>query len=127
VAPARRQPEGNTLDLPLLGAAPGGQPAVNAVDGVWLVEAVARAIDATTSRKAAGFSMEIDKGQLARQLQGDGHLSMLRVGKLDRDTLLALADEIRKHCGVVEDPREGAQQDAEAIAKALCRLVARVR
>lgn len=127
VARSADQLKGNTLDLPLIGPAPHRQPTVNSVDGVWIVEALGRAIDVTTSRKAAGIAMDIDKAQLSRQLQADGHLSLLRAGKLDKDTLLAFADEIRKHFGVAEDPREAAQQDAEAIAKALVRLVARVR
>ena len=83
VAARRRLQEGNTGDLPLLGAVPARQQGVNTVEvtgGQWLLDHLHDAIGGVYSHKAAAIDMDMDKGLLSRQLNGDGHLSLLRVG-----------------------------------------------
>ena len=98
----RRSGEVKSLDLPLIGATPQGQPTVNPVDSAWILSLIARAIDRTLSRKEAAYLMHLDQGQMTRQLSGDGHLSALRLGALPEQTWLALADEIREHFGMLD-------------------------
>jgi hypothetical protein len=94
---------------------------------VPLLDCLAGAIDATTKREAAAAQMAMDHSQMTRQLQGDGHFSLKRASRLDRDTLLDFANRIRQHCGVQDDPKEAATRDAQQISAALFRIVARVR
>lgn len=72
------------------------------------------ALDDTMSRKEAAIVMDLDAAQLTRQGQGDGHLSVRRLGRLgdaywknvitrlhihfgilDRDELIAEADRLQ--------------------------------
>ncbi|MGE3703972.1 MAG: hypothetical protein AB7I13_01785 [Vicinamibacterales bacterium] len=88
VSTDRRRPEVNSLDLPLIGVAPAAaraansQSAVNSVDGAWILSVLADALDRTMPRKEAAYAMGMDAGQLSRQLAGDGHLSVRRLGAL---------------------------------------------
>lgn len=94
----------NVGNLPLIGAVPKGQRTVNAVDttaGQWLLDGLHAAIESTYSFKAAALDMGKDKGQLSRELAGDGHLSVARVGCLQSPlTLVAWAESIRSRFGV---------------------------
>lgn len=115
VSNGTRRPEVMTRDLPMLGATPGGQQAVNDVDGwQWLLPILRNALDATMPFKAAAAAMKTDQGQLSRQFTGDGHLSIKRLavlgdaywknvviglqihfGLLDRDELIAEAERLQ--------------------------------
>lgn len=96
----------NSLDLPLIGAAParsGSQQTVNSVDDAWILPLVQRAVERTIGHKAAAISAGMDKGQWSRQLSGDGHLSVRRLGLLGEDFWLALMDELRAHFHLDDD------------------------
>lgn len=130
VAKTHRLGELQSLELPLVGAVPDRPTTFQPLEDAgcqWLLDAMGEAIDATTKRQAAAAQMGVDHSQMTKQLKGEGHFSLKRAAALDRETLIGFADRIRVHFGCNEDPKEAARQDAEAIAKALVRLVARVR
>lgn len=55
------------------------------------------------AQKEALIEMGIDRGQFIRQLQGDGHLSVRRLGLLPQEFWLALIDELRAHFKLDDD------------------------
>lgn len=98
----RRPAKVQSLDLPLIGAVPKGQAAVNCEEHRWILVLIGRAIDRSMQRKEAAVLMGIDQALLTRQLAGDGHLSALRLGALPQLFWLTLADEIREHFGMLD-------------------------
>lgn len=126
VASASRQPQDNDLALPLIGEARRRQPVVNSVEGQWILPVIAQAIDRVMSRKEAAIVMGMDEGQLSRQLKGDGHLSMVRLGALGERFWVALRDELGVHFGL-NDPTAEARQAAELITRGMSMLMARVK
>lgn len=128
LAAGRRQQEDNAVGLPLIGEARSSQRAVNAVDlsrGQWLMDALRDAIQSAYSHKAASIDMGIDKAQLSRQLDGDGHLSLPRVAVLPPEVLCAWADRIRAHYGVDDRPSR-VQMAMELIERGKSMLAAEV-
>lgn len=114
---ARRldQLEGKPVDAQLrLGpmGVTGSQSTVNLVACRWILPLFGRAIDRTMQRKEAAILMGVDTAQLSRQLSGEGHLSALRLGALPDTTLLALADELREHFGMLDRQQLIEQADA---------------
>lgn len=106
VATSRRHAEATDGDLPLIGETPrrgDGHTTITRVDScAWILGLVARAIDRTMPRKAAAIDMQMDRGQLTRELTGDGHLSIKRLGALPEQFWLTLADELREHFGMLD-------------------------
>jgi hypothetical protein len=123
VSAARTQAEVNPLALPLIGEARRGQPTVKADDGGWILPVIAQAIDRVMSRKEAAICMGIDEGQLSRQLKGDGHLSVVRLGALGERFWVALRDELGAHFNL-HDPEAEARQAAELITRGMSILLA---
>jgi hypothetical protein len=130
VARAGRQREDNTGDLALVGsvqrsqqAVTGNQQAVNDGDGAWFPRLVGQCVDAHVSHKVAALTMGIDKGQLTRQFDGDGHLSAKRAGLLPQSVWLDIAEGIKAHFGM-SDPRAEKRQAAEDAMRAIGRLAA---
>jgi hypothetical protein len=74
------------------------------------------------SHKAAAIVLGVDKGQLTRQFQGDGHLSAKRVGLLPREVLLAIADGIKAHYGA-NDPQAERERRVKAAIAAMNEIV----
>jgi len=121
------QRKGNSLDLPLIGEARGSQPTVKIPDGwLWILPVIAQAIDRVMSRKEAASAMAMDEGQLSRQLRGDGHLSVLRLGGLAPQFWGALRDELAVYFDL-NDPQAEAKQAAELITRGLTMFMARVK
>jgi hypothetical protein len=102
ISPVARRSEVQTLDLPLIGAVPGGPAKVQSPDADWILPLVAQAIDRTLPRKEAAFLMGLDASLMTRQLQGDGHLSVRRLGALPEAFWVSLADELRAHFGMLD-------------------------
>ena len=99
----RRLTEVNNGDLPLIGAVREGQRGVNAVDlaaGQWILDLLKEAIGSACSHKAASSDMGMDKALLTRQLDGDGHLSLRRVGLLPDYVQCSFAGRIQSRYGV---------------------------
>jgi hypothetical protein len=96
-----RRTEVNSLDLPLIGAAPGSQPTVNSFDGDWILPVLSEAIERTMPKKVAAHAMGIDQGQLSRQLAGDGHLSVRRLGALGEEFWKNLVTALQVHFGIL--------------------------
>lgn len=126
VSSAVGQRQDNPLDLPLIGAARRGQPTVNPVDWQWILPVIAQAIDRVMSRKEAAIVMGLDEGQLSRQLKGDGHLSVMRLGALGQHFWVALRDELAIYYDL-NDPMAEAKQAAELITRGMSMLMARVK
>jgi hypothetical protein len=121
------QPKANELDLPLIGEARRRQPVVKTDDGaLWILPVIAQAIDRVMSRKEAALTMGMDEGQLSRQLKGDGHLSVLRLGTLPPQFWGALRDELAIYFDL-NDPQAEAKQAAELITRGMSMLMARVK
>jgi hypothetical protein len=121
------QPKDNDLDLPLMGEARRSQPAVKIEDRwLWVLPVIAQSIDRVMSRKEAAIRMGIDEGQLSRQLKGDGHLSVLRLGALPPQFWGALRDELAFYFDL-NDPQAEAKQAAELITRGMSMLMARVK
>lgn len=112
VASARRPREVQSLDLPLIGAAPSSQSAVNCDAGDWILPILASTLDRTMPRKEAAITMGIDAAQLSRQLAGDGHLSVRRLGALGEPFWRQLSDELRIHFGLLDRAQLIAQGEA---------------
>jgi hypothetical protein len=126
VSTRRRLQEDNTGDLALMGAVPRGQRAVNAVDltqGQWLLDLLKEAIDSAYSHKAAAIDMDIDKGQLSRQLSGDGHLALRRVGLLPDYVIDSWAGRIKTKFGC-DDKAVRIERAMELIEKGRTMLAA---
>lgn len=103
---ARRQREDNSLDLPLIGAAPVRQPTVNAGDDTWILPLITRAIERSIGHKAAAINAGLDKGQMSRQLAGDGHLSVRRLALMGDDFWRELIDELRAYFHLDNDAEQ---------------------
>lgn len=101
VSSGTRRPEVNPLDLPLIGAVPSSQAAVNSADGDWILPILMGALDDTMSRKEAAIVMEMDQAQLTRQGSGDGHLSVRRLGKLGDAYWRNVHQRLAVHFGIV--------------------------
>jgi hypothetical protein len=127
VATATRQPKGKALDLPLMGEARRSQPTVKTNDEwLWILPVIAQAMDRVMSRKEAAILMGMDEGHLSRQLRGDGHLSVPRLGALGERFWIALRDELAVYYDL-NDPAAEAKQAAELITRGMTMLLARVK
>lgn len=123
VARALDQHEGNSGDLPLIGATPPSQRPVNDVDDPWFPRLIGEVAQRHLSHKEICFAFGgLDKGQVTRQLQGDGHLSAKRAGNLPAAVWLEIADGIKAHFGA-GDPKVERRQAAEDAMRAIGRLV----
>jgi AraC-like DNA-binding protein len=124
---ARRRPtEDNVGDLPLMGAVPQGQRAVNDVDlakGQWILDLLKEAIDSAYQHKAAASDMGMDKSLLTRQLSGDGHLSLRRVGLLPDYVICSWAGRIQSRYGA-DDKAVRIERAMELIERGRTMLVA---
>lgn len=106
-----------SLDLPLMGEAPRrreGPTTFQSPDGDWILSVIADAIDASMSRKDAALRMHVDQSQMTKQLQGDGHLSVRRLGALGDGFWMAMADTLRERFDMLDKRQLIAQ--AEALA-----------
>lgn len=106
VAHASDQHQVNTLDLPLIGATPRSQQTVNSTDGAWILPLIVAAVEKSIGHKAAAIDAGIDKAQWSRNLAGDGHLSIRRLGLLGEEFWLALIDELRAHFKLDNDEQQ---------------------
>lgn len=123
VASPRGQAQDNHPDLPLIGPVRRGQPTVKTDEGwLWILPVIAQAMDRVMSRKEAAILMGLDEGQLSRQLKGDGHLSVLRLGALGRPFFVALRDELSIYYDL-NDPQAEAQQAADLISRGLTQML----
>jgi hypothetical protein len=93
----RRPAPVNSLDLPLIGETPRRQQPVNAVDGDWILPLITAAVARSIGHKSAAIDAGMDKAQWSRNLAGEGHLSIRRLGLLPESFWLALIDELRAH------------------------------
>lgn len=87
--------------LPMIGEAR-GPVGVDSPDGQWILPLIDRALDRTMQRKEAAFRMGMDVSLLKRQLSGDGHLSVKRLGALGGGFWSSLADELREHFALMD-------------------------
>lgn len=126
MAVERRSEEVKPLDLPLMGAVKGSQAPVKAGDSGWILPLIAKAIDRTMQRKEAAILLGLDAGQMTRQLQGDGHLSVLRMGALPREFWIALIGELRAFYKL-DDPAERVQQAVDLIGRGMAALIAETK
>lgn len=117
-APRRREvPDGDRQGtLGLIGEARAtGAPTWtpdHAEKAAWLLKILDRAMDRTAQRKVITETLGIDKSLLRRQLDGDGHLSVARLGLLGDVFWLAVADELRIHFGMLDRAELIAQAEA---------------
>ena len=116
---ARRRSEVQTRDLPLMGVVPGptarlteGPAEVQRPEADWILPLVSQALDRTLPRKEAAYLMGLDASLMTRQLQGDGHLSVRRLGALPQGFWVALADELRVHFGLLDRAQLVAQAES---------------
>jgi hypothetical protein len=115
----RAQRQDNTGDLPLIGETPRRQPIVNSDEGgLWILPLVQRAVERSVGHKAAALDAGMDKGQWSRQLAGDGHLSIRRLGLLPQEFWLELIDELRAHFKLDND-RERLERAFDGVFSAL--------
>lgn len=106
VAPAHRHQQVPSGDLPLIGAARTSHPIVTSSDcdgGDWILPLVRRAQERVMAQKEAVLTMGLDKAQYIRQLGGEGHLSIRRLGLLDEHFWRAFIDELRAHFHMDDD------------------------
>jgi hypothetical protein len=101
VATPGNRSEVNSLDLPLIGAAPASQAAVNSEDGDWILPILMGALDDTMPRKEAALVMGMDAAQLTRQGSGDGHLSVRRLGLLGDIYWRNVVTRLQIHFGIL--------------------------
>jgi hypothetical protein len=94
--------------------------------GQWLCDCADRAIDRVSSRKAAALTMRIDAGLMTNQLKGVGHMSLRRIGLMDREFFETWLDEIRAHFGMDNDA-ERLDRAAECVSRGLDQIVAIAR
>lgn len=78
----------------------------------WLLGIIDRAMDRTAQRKVICATIGVDKSLLRRQLDGDGHLSVSRLGLLGDDFWQNVADELRAHFGLFDKLELIAQAEA---------------
>jgi hypothetical protein len=101
VSAGTRRPEVHSLDLPMIGATPNSQAAVNSVDGDWILPILMGALDDTMPRKEAAIAMGMDAAQLTRQGHGDGHLSVRRLGALGDAYWRNVVTRLQIHFGIL--------------------------
>lgn len=101
VANGHRHAEGNSLDLPLIGATPNSQATVNSTDGDWILPILMGALDDTMPRKEAAILMDLDAAQLTRQGNADGHLSVRRLGRLGDAYWRNVVTRLQIHFGIL--------------------------
>ena len=106
----RRHREVSSGDLPLIGATPDRHRTVTLSDELpgadWILGIAKRAQERVMSQKEAVLTMGMDKGQYIRQCQGDGHLSLRRLGVLGEDYWRAFYDELAEHFGWKDDAEQ---------------------
>ena len=94
------------VTLPLIGAAR-SHPTVtsgdDAVAGDWILPLIRKAQERVISQKEAVYALGIDKSQYIRNLNGEGHLSVRRLGLMPQAFWEALIDELREHFGIDND------------------------
>lgn len=106
IARAHRPGEVKPVDLPLIGATPrkaDSPTAVNPADGDWILGVAAEALDRVMQRKEAAITMGMDQAQMTRQLSGDGHLSLRRLGLLGENYWREFANVLRDRFGMEDD------------------------
>ena len=94
------------VGLPMLGAArtdPTPTVGQTSDGGDWILPLIRRAQERVMSQKDAYLSMGMSKTHYIEQLQGEGHLSVRRLGLLGEDFWLALVDELRAHFHLDDD------------------------
>jgi hypothetical protein len=93
------------VTLPLIGAARSHSPVTSSDshEGDWILALIQRAQERVMQQKEAVITLGIDRAQYIRQLQGDGHLSVRRLGLLPEAFWLALVDELRAHFKLDDD------------------------
>ena len=123
---AERQAPVQSTELPLMGAVRDRQAPINLADNRWILPLIGQAIDRTMQRKEAAILLGLDAGQMTRQLQGDGHLSVLRMGALPREFWIALVQELKAHYRL-DDPAERVQQAVDLIGKGMAALIAETK
>ncbi len=93
-----------SLELPLVGAARRSTSLPTTFqdsEAQWLMPLVAAAIDATMARQEAGILMGVDGSTLTKNLKGEGHLSVRRLGVLPVDFWGHFATALRVHFGLL--------------------------
>lgn len=126
VASVRGRSEVKGGDLPLMGAVRDSPRGVNDVDlaaGQWILDLLKEAIDSAYSHKGASTDMGMDKSLLTRQLSGDGHLSLRRVGLLPDYVICSWAGRIQSRYGV-DDKAIRIERAMEMIEKGRSMLAA---
>lgn len=93
------------VTLPLIGEARSHATVTSSDcrEGDWILPLIQRAQERVMQQKAAVITMGLDRAQYIRQLQGEGHLSVRRLGLLPQDFWLALIDELREHFKLDDD------------------------
>jgi hypothetical protein len=93
------------VSLPLIGAARSHTPVTSSdlTVGDWILPLIQRAQERVMAQKEAVLTMGIDRAQYIRSLQGEGHLSVRRLGLLGEDFWRALIDELRAHFKLDDD------------------------
>lgn len=82
--------------LPLVGEARGGAGFTETPESArWILRVIDRSLQRSLSVKEACAALGIDKSQLRRQLDGDGHLSVYRLGALPEVFWRSMLDELR--------------------------------
>jgi hypothetical protein len=94
--------ESQRLELPLRGSAPRVPTTFHSTEAEWILPLIAAAIDATLPRKEAAYLLGTDQSSLTKQLKGELHLSVFRMGALPEKFWLALADALREHYGLLD-------------------------
>lgn len=126
VARQSAQAPDKAFELPLMGAVRESQAVVKLDDNRWILPLIGAAIDRTMQRKEAAILLGLDAGQMTRQLQGDGHLSVLRMGALPREFWIALVQEL-KGFYKLDDPAERVQQAVDLIGRGMAALIAETK
>jgi hypothetical protein len=92
--------------LPLIGAVPSRDPQFTPEQhdaALVILRLIDRAMTITDQRKNICTTIGLDRAQLRRQLDGDGHLSAKRLALLPLDGFwLTLADLIRTEVGALD-------------------------
>lgn len=83
-----------------------------------LTAVVSDSIRSVTTQKAAAIDMEIDEGQLSRELQS-GRLTLARLERLGPDVAAEIGRRLLEQYGPLATPHARARQTVRAIRKAL--------
>ena len=102
-----------------------GPEKVQSTDGDWILKRIDAALErAFPGQKGNGaLTMEMDPSYVNRLLDGDGHLSVRKLGLLGENFWRALLDEVREHFGMDDDAArldralDGLQASAKVIAE----------